>query len=201
MRKRALFIGAVALVLVVGVVGIILANANSGGGQNQAGGQTGGSSQTSQQNSGGGGDQTSANPPKSGTQTSTPPPHAQSTGTIQFSDGGQFMVTFYSNATKNPMAAWNQLTTLGRYYYNNSEQRFAEYWSQQGQVYTGHISSVTKNPDGSSLNVPVPLTYGSGQSTTIEATVVQTAAGLQVDSNTMINGTSLPNDNGGANSQ
>jgi serine/threonine protein kinase len=199
-RKRALFIGAVALVLVVAVVGIILANSNSGSGQNQAGGQTGGSTQTSQPNSGGGGGQPSSNPSKSGTPTSAAPPQAQSIGTIQFSDGGNFMISFYGNATKNPAAAWNQLTQLGQFSYKNSESLFAEYWSLQGQVYTGHISTVSKNSDNS-LTVPVPLTYGSGQSTTINARVVQTSAGLQVDSNTMINGTSLPSANGGANSQ
>ena len=198
-RKRALMIGAIVLVLVVAGVGIILANSGGGGtGSNQAGGGQSGSSQTSQQNPGGGG-QSSPNTSKGNTPTSAPPT-AASTGTIQFSDGGNFMVGFFSNATKNPATAWNQLTTLGQFYYHDSEDLFTRYWSGQGQVYTGHVNTVSKNSDGS-LTVPVPLTYGSGQSGQVDARVVQTGAGLQVDSNTVIPGTSLPTDDGGANNQ
>jgi hypothetical protein len=199
-RKRALLLGAVVLVLIVAGVGIYLANL--GGGQNQTG-QNGGSTQTSQQqgNTGNGG---TSNTNSNSTGTTTLPPAAQSVGTIGYSAGANFAEHFYTTAATDPASAWNQLSQRGQFYYQNSEQKFAQYWSARTPIYGGHIGSVTTNSDGSSLNVPIPLTYGTpAQSATVNVKVVQPAGGqLLLDSNTLLPNTTLDNGNsGGANNQ
>ena len=199
LRKRALLIGAVVLVLVIAGVGILLANLPTN--QPQAGG---GSPQTSQHNGNGGGSgKTNPNSSTSGKTTIPMPAAAQSTGNIGYTTGATFAEDFYTNAAKNPTAVWNQLTPLGQYYYQDSETVFAAYWTQYGPIYGGHIGNVTTNSDNSSLNVPIPLTYGANsQSATVSVRVVQPAGGsLLLDGNTLLPGTSIQSGSGGANSQ
>jgi len=201
-RKRALLIGAVVLVLIVVGVGIFLAD-NSGGqpsnGQASGGGagqQTSRSQATTAPHAKGG----TTGSPNSGLPSSgSAPTSAQTTGTIAYSDGGNFAVAFFSHAPKSPTASWAQLSPGAQSYYGNSEAEFATYWAQVSQVTITTVNDVTKNPDGS-LNVPVPMTYGPTsniQSATPQVRVVQVSPGqLQIDGNTLLPGTPSP-PNGG----
>jgi serine/threonine protein kinase len=183
-RKRALLIGAIVLVLVVAGVGIILANSGGGNDQNQAG--VGGQTSTNQQAPSAGHTSTGST---STSQTPTQPSGSTpSTGTIQFSPAGQLAVNFYAGVHSNSAGVWGDLTPSAQSIYQG-EAQFQSYWSQFTETYGGGVNNVTRNGDGS-VNVPITITYGSAGATRtqlINLRVIMNAAGtLLIDSDTHV---------------
>ncbi len=214
MRKRALLIGAVVLVLILAGVGVLLANTGgdtSGGGQNQAGIGTGHQGGTTTNHS---------VPPTSGstTKNTTSPPTTvpssasssvapgTSTGTILFPPAGNKVLSFYSTSVliTDPTQGWAMLSPAGRSYYYGSETQFASYWQQFTQVSSAHETGLTTNSDGS-VQCPADVTYGpfqGSQTHHMNVRVIQVDGQLYIDSDTRIPGTTMPGGNaGGGNNQ
>jgi serine/threonine protein kinase len=211
LRKRALFIGAVALVVILAGVGVLLANLG-GGGTPSAGGGTGGHQAGTTTNH--------AQPPSNQSTTrnttsppTTVPPSASSSvppgvssGTILFPPAGNKVLAFYSTNVliSDPMQGWAMLDQSGQSFYHGSESEFAAYWAQFTQVSSAHETGLTTNGDGS-VQCPADVTYGPFQSAQTYHTnirVIQSSGQLYLDSDTRIPGTSLPAGNtNGANNQ
>jgi serine/threonine protein kinase len=198
-RRRALLIGAIVLVMILAGVGIVLANSDSG----QSGGQAGGGSGQSSSSNQAGSPNTANSTPKSGSQSSTtqtptqPSGSTPSTGTIQFTPAADQVLAFYntSDLAITPATGWALLTSNAQSYYG-SETAFASYWAQYQQVSSSGEHPVTRNTDGS-VQVPADVVFGAVSSTSSPQTqhlslrVIQNSAGqLLIDSDTRIPGTS-----------
>ena len=206
MRKRALFIGALVLVLVVAGVGIWLANSGSGNANNQAGGgSSGAQTSTNQAVVPPPGKKTTGN---TSTQQSTVPTSASSTvapstttGSLQFPPVGNKVLAFYStNALiASPAQGWAMLTPRGQSFYG-TEAQFAAYWAQFSQVSSAHETGLTTNSDGS-VQCPADVTYGAYPNPSVQhmsLRVIQDSTGqVLIDSNTQIPGTPVPPASGG----
>lgn len=214
MRKRALLIGAVLLVLIVAGVGIILANSGGGGGnngQNEAG-AGGGHTTTNQQAPPPTGHTSTGNKPSDSTTAPSSPNSSSATtvassGQIDWGSAGQKVLAFYSTSVlvSDPMQGWNMLSTGAQSVYG-SEAAFAAYWAQYAQISSSGEHPVSPNPDGS-VQVPADVVYGphqGSQTTHLSLRVVQVGGQLLLDGDTHIPGTSIApanSNNGGANSQ
>ncbi|HEX4223552.1 MAG TPA: serine/threonine-protein kinase [Pseudonocardiaceae bacterium] len=201
LRKRALLLGAVVLVLVVAGVGIWLASMG-GGGQNQAGGGTSSTNTSTNQAAppAGGGKSTTGNTstqPSTVPDSATPPvPPGTSSGTILYPPVGNKVLAFYStNALTGGGAAqgWAMLSPSGQSYYG-SEAQFAAYWQQFTQISSAHEVGLTTNSDGS-VQCPADVTYGpfnSSASFHKNVRVIQVNGQLLIDSDTRIPNTPWP---------
>lgn len=208
-RKRALFIGAVALVLVVAVVGIILANSNSGNGQNQAGGQTGGqqtSTSQAQQPTKGTTGSKSGQSSTGATSTSTSPPGTGTpSGPVDWGAAGNKVLAYFSSSVLiggNSSAGWAMLSPRGQSFFGSPEA-FTAYWAQFTQVSSSGEHPVTPNADGS-VQVPANVSYGqypNPSTSAMSLRVVSVNGQVYIDSDTHIPGTNQPSSSGGANSQ
>ncbi|HEV3360027.1 MAG TPA: serine/threonine-protein kinase [Pseudonocardiaceae bacterium] len=198
LRKRALFIGAVVLVVIVAGVGVLLANLG-GGGQNTAGGTTGGhqaGTTTSQPQSPS--NQTTTTPSQPTTvpsSASASVPTGSSSGTILFPPAGNKVLAFYSTSVliADPTQGWAMLSPSGQSYYG-SETRFAAYWAQFTQVSSAHETGLTNNSDGS-VQCPSDVTFGpfqGSQTHHVTIRVIQVSGQLYLDSDTRIPGTVMP---------
>jgi hypothetical protein len=213
MRKRALLLGAVVLVLVVAGVGIWLASTSgSGGGQNEAGGGTSSTTSANQ-----------AVPPASSGKTSTgntstqpsvvpdsatpPVPPSTTSGTLEYPPAGNKVLAFYStNVLTGAGAAqgWAMLSPSGQSYYG-TEAQFATYWQQFTQISSAHETGLTTNSDGS-VQCPADVTYGPFSSSSTfhkNVRVVQVGGQVLIDGDTRIPGTPWPPapNTGGGNNQ
>jgi hypothetical protein len=211
-RKRALLIGAVLLVLIVAGVGIILANSGGDtGGQNQASVGGGGHATTNQPAPSTGHTSTGTKPSNSSTAPSSPNSSSATTvasaGQIDWGAAGQKVLAFYSTSVlvSDPTQGWNMLSTGAQSVYG-SEPAFAAYWQQYQQISSSGEHPVQQNPDGS-VQVPADVVYGphqGSQTTHLSLRVVQVGGQLLLDGDTHIPGTSIApanSNNGGANSQ
>ncbi|HJP73543.1 MAG TPA: serine/threonine-protein kinase [Pseudonocardiaceae bacterium] len=211
-RKRALLIGAIVLVLVVAGVGIILANSGggSGTGQNQAG-VGGGQSTSNQQVPPAGHTSTGNKPSNSSTAPSSPGDSSATTvvssGQIDWSAAGQKVLAFYSTnvLVGDATQGWNMLSTAAQRVYG-SEAAFAAYWGQYQQVSSSGEHPVNPNSDGS-VQVPAAVVFGphgTSQTAQLSLRVVEVGGQLLLDGDTHIPGTSIApgnSNNGGANNQ
>ena len=212
-RKRALLIGAIVLVLVVAGVGIILANLGGGNGtgQNQAG-VGGGQSTSNQQVPPASHTSTGNQPSDSSTAPSSPSGSSATTvassGQIDYSAAGPKVVDFYSTNVlvgAGAQQGWNMLSTAAQQVYG-SEAVFAAYWGQYQQISSSGEHPVSPNTDGS-VQVPANVVYGphqSSQTIHLSLRVVEVGGQLLLDGDTHIPGTSITqgnSNNGGANSQ
>lgn len=204
-RKRALFIGAVALVLIVAVVGIILANSDSGGsGQNQAGGgqsgsQQTGTSQAQQPTTNGSTGSKSGQPSTGSTSTSTSAPGTgTSSGPVDWGAAGNKVLAFFSTSalTGNSSAGWAMLSPRGQSFFG-SQAAFNAYWSQFGQISSNGEHPVSPNGDGS-VQVPANVSYGqypNPSTSAMSLRVISINGQLYIDSDTHIPGTNQPSSN------
>ncbi len=209
-RKRALFIGAVVLVVILAGVGVLLANLG-GGGQNTAGGSTGthqAGTTTNQPQSPSNQSATRTTPSQPTTvpgSASPSVPPGTSTGTILYPSAGNRVLAFYSTSVlvSDPAQGWAMLSPSGQSYYG-SETQFAAYWAQFTQVSSAHETGLSTNGDGS-VQCPADVTYGpfqSSQTHHLNIRVIQVSGQVYLDSDTRIPGTSNPAGNtNGANNQ
>ncbi|HEY4454397.1 MAG TPA: protein kinase [Pseudonocardiaceae bacterium] len=208
-RKRALFIGAVALVLVVAVVGIILAN-SGGGGQNQAGGgqssgQQTSTSQAQQPTNGSTGGKSNQSSTGATSPSTTAPGSGTPSGPVDWGAAGNKVLAYFSSNVLiggNAASGWAMLSPRGQSYFG-SQQAFTAYWAQFQQISSNGEHPVTPNGDGS-VQVPANVSYGqypNPSTSAMSLRVVSVNGQLYIDSDTHIPGTSQPSSNGGPNSQ
>ncbi|HEU0128283.1 MAG TPA: hypothetical protein VFQ48_06730, partial [Pseudonocardiaceae bacterium] len=88
-----------------------------------------------------------------------------SDGTIEYRDAGQLVIDYY-NGLNDLSYAWGLLAPSARATFAG-EAEFRSYWSQYSSVSARDAHGVTENPDGS-VNVPVTVTYQTGDSTQVE---------------------------------
>ncbi|HEX3781953.1 MAG TPA: serine/threonine-protein kinase [Pseudonocardiaceae bacterium] len=201
-RKRALLIGAVALVIVLVGVGILLANNGDGSSDNQAGGG-GGAGRSSGQTqptttTHAKGKSSPSSPSSSPSSITSVPSTGASSGSINWGAAGEKVLAFYSTSVlvSDPSAGWAMLSSTGQSYYG-SEAAFAAYWQQYAQVSSANEHPVSPNTDGS-VQVPADVTYGATTPTSSPSTqhvslrVIQSGGQLLIDSDSRVPGNAPP---------